>query len=158
MRADTARLAGFLRVQLVRLGVDPAGGPPLEPIVECQRERARTLREMAQNSVFFFRAPETYDEKAAAKHLAGDSRAVLAAAREALAALPEWSAPAVHAALEALAAARGAALGKIAQPLRVAVAGSGISPPIDQTLAILGREEVAARIARAEAWAAARAS
>jgi glutamyl-tRNA synthetase len=43
----------------------------------------------------------------------------------------------------------GLKLGKVAQPLRVAVAGSGVSPPIDQTLALLGKDVTLARIARA---------
>ena len=65
---------------------------------------------------------------------------MLGQARAALAALSEWSAAAIHGAIQALAEQSGAGLGKIAQPLRVAVSGGGVSPPIDQTLAILGRE------------------
>jgi glutamyl-tRNA synthetase len=74
-------------------------------------------------------------------------------ARDALAALGGWTAAAIHGAIQALAERSGAGLGKIAQPLRVAVSGGGVSPPIDQTLAILGRGETIARIDRAIAWA-----
>ena len=55
----------------------------------------------------------------------------------------------MDAALKALAAELGAGLGKVAQPLRVAVSGSGVSPPIDATLAILGAETVLRRVDRA---------
>jgi glutamyl-tRNA synthetase len=151
MRADATRLAGFLATQLERLGVDPTSGPPLETIVESQRERAKTLKEMAENSVFFFRAPTEYEEKAAKKNLTPDTLPLLGAARAALGAIGEWTPAGVHAALQGLADARGLNLGKIAQPLRVAVAGGSISPPIDQTLAALRREDVLARIERAEA-------
>src|SRR5207302_687939 len=101
---------------------------------------------------FFFVAPQQYEPKAAAKTLTPEAAGVLAAARERLAALLEWGATSIHGALQALADERGATLGKIAQPLRVAVSGGGVSPPIDQTLAILGRNEVARRIVAAEAF------
>jgi glutamyl-tRNA synthetase len=82
-----------------------------------------------------------------------DSLPLLGRARETLAALGEWTAAAIHGAIQALAEQSGAGLGKVAQPLRVAVSGGGVSPPIDQTLAILGRGETIARIDRAIAWA-----
>lgn len=149
MRAPAARLAADLAGYLTGLGVDPASRN-LEAIVEAQRERAKTLREMASNSLFFFRAPAEYEPKAAAKSLTTETAPGLAAARAALAALDEWSAPRIHATLEQVAADRGLALGKIAQPIRVAVAGAGVSPPIDRTLAILGQGESLRRIEAAE--------
>ena len=67
MHAPPARVATELAWQLGQLGVDVAGGPPLEAIVLAQRERAKTLHEMAGNSLYFFRSPEGYDDKAARK-------------------------------------------------------------------------------------------
>jgi glutamyl-tRNA synthetase len=153
MRLPPARIAVELRWQLERLGVDVANGPPLESIVEAQRERSKTLKEMAQASRFFFEAPASYEDKAARKHLAADSKPVLEQVRAVLAALAEWTAPAIHAAIQVLAEGGGVGLGKIAQPVRVAVSGSGVSPPIDQTLAILGREQTLARIDAAISYA-----
>jgi glutamyl-tRNA synthetase len=155
MKADVHRLASFLATQLERLGVDPTQGPPLAAIVESQRERAKTLKEMAENSLFFFRAPTVYDEKAAKKNLTPEARPLIEAARAALDALADWTPAGIHAALQALADGRGVNLGKIAQPLRVAVAGGSVSPPIDQTLAALARADVLARIDRALATIAA---
>ena len=66
--------------------------------------------------------------------------------RARLAALSEWSAAAINAALNALAAELQVGLGKIAQPVRVAVTGTAVSPPIDATLALLGRERALARL------------
>jgi glutamyl-tRNA synthetase len=71
---------------------------------------------------------------------------MLAQVRERLGALPEWSTAAIHGALDELATALGAGLGKIAQPVRVAVTGTAVSPPIDVTLELLGRERSLARI------------
>jgi glutamyl-tRNA synthetase len=149
MREPPARIVPELRWQLARLGVTGASDATLEAVVLAQRERSKTLREMAEASRFFFAAPATYDEKAAKKHLTAETAPVLERARGALAGLPEWTAPGIHEAVQALAAAGGLALGKVAQPLRVAVSGGGVSPPIDQTLAILGREETLRRLDRA---------
>jgi uncharacterized protein YceH (UPF0502 family) len=66
-----------------------------------------------------------------------------------LAALGDWRAPALHAAVSAVAAERSVALGKVAQPVRVAVTGGAVSPPIDVTLEILGRETTLERLDRA---------
>jgi glutamyl-tRNA synthetase len=66
--------------------------------------------------------------------------------RAALAALPDWNAAAIHSVLNELATTLQMGLGKIAQPLRVAVAGTAVSPPIDATLALLGRDRALARI------------
>ena len=67
-------------------------------------------------------------------------------------ALPEWTAAALHDALRATAGALGLKLGKVAQPLRVAVSGGGVSPPMDATLEVLGRETSLARLDRAIGW------
>jgi glutamyl-tRNA synthetase len=114
------------------------------------------VREMAVNSAFFFRPPEAYDEKALRKHVTPEVLALLAETAQHLAQLTDWSAPAIHELINGLALARGVALGKLAQPIRLAVCGGTVSPPIDATLEILGREESLARLRRAlERWSAA---
>jgi glutamyl-tRNA synthetase len=55
----------------------------------------------------------------------------------------------VHVAIMAVAAEQGVGLGKVAQPIRVAVSGGTVSPPIDVTLEILGRDTTVARLDRA---------
>jgi glutamyl-tRNA synthetase len=66
-----------------------------------------------------------------------------------LGALEVWSAPAIHGVIESVASRHGVGLGKVAQPLRVALCGGPVSPPIDATAALLGRTRVIERIARA---------
>ncbi len=70
----------------------------------------------------------------------------LARVRARLAALEEWKAAAINEALNALATELQVGLGRIAQPVRVAVTGTAVSPPIDATLALLGRERALARL------------
>jgi glutamyl-tRNA synthetase len=148
MRADPQRLATYLRPQLEALGVDASDTAKLAAVAKAQRERAKTLKEMAQNSVYFFRAIESFDEKAAKKHLTEEAGVLLQELQSQLAAV-EWKREAIHSAVETVATSRGLGLGKVAQPLRVAVTGSTVSPPIDVTLEILGREATLARVSRA---------
>ena len=154
VRAQPAKLVPYFQAQLRRLGLDSSDQALLEGVIVAQRERAKTLKEMAHNSRFFFTDSIELDPKAAAKHLAGDAPQLLAKVRERLAALGSWDAAGIHAALNDLATQLGAGLGKIAQPLRVAVTGTSVSPPIDATLALLGRERSLARIDGALARAA----
>jgi glutamyl-tRNA synthetase len=146
VRSPPADLVPHLRFQLARLGLPGDDQALLEGVILAQRERAKTLREMAENSRFFFTDAIEIDAKAAAKHLAADAMPTLRVARERLAALAAWTAPAIHEALHALAGEQGVGLGKIVQPIRVSVSGGTVSPPIDATLALLGRERTLRRI------------
>jgi glutamyl-tRNA synthetase len=157
MRAPVARIAAELAWRLQARGLDP-GQRDLAAIVEAQRERAKTLAEMADNSMFFFVAPSDYEPKAAAKNLTAEALRVLVRSREVLASLADYTPPAIHGALALVGEELGLSLGKVAQPLRVAVAGGAVSPPIDQTLAILGSSDVTRRIEAAEAFIRARAA
>ena len=146
MRAQPAALVPRLRAQLRRLGIDSDDERLLEGIIVGQRERAKTLKEMAQNSRFFFTEAVDIEPKAAAKHLSGEGVQMLSKVRERLAGLPDWTVTGIHAALDDLATALEVGLGKIAQPVRVAVTGTAVSPPIDATLQLLGRERALARM------------
>jgi glutamyl-tRNA synthetase len=148
VRAQPKDLLPHLRWHLARLGIFSQDDALLEGIVLSQRERSKTLKEMAENSRFFFGDEVTLDPKAAEKHLTTDARSLLRELRERFAVVGQWAAPAVHAALEALAKEKSLGLGKVAQPLRVAVTGGTISPPIDQTLALLGQARTLARLDR----------
>jgi glutamyl-tRNA synthetase len=131
------------------LAVSAPDDTVLEAVVLAQRERSKTLKEMAEASRFFFEAPSSYDAKAAGKHLTAESAPILKSARESLAKLAEWRPELIHGVIQEQAEAGGVGLGKVAQPLRVSVSGGGVSPPIDQTLAILGREQTLTRLDRA---------
>jgi len=149
MRAPVGTLAVGLRAQIAALGIAVEDDRLLEGVANAQRERARTLKEMAANSLFFFVDFEHYDEKAAKKNLTPDTAPLLQVLLEGLRSLAEWNAGAIHEVINAVANRYGVGLGKVAQPLRVAVSGGAVSPPIDITVALLGRERVCSRIERA---------
>ena len=147
--AAAPRLALDLGWQLERLGVDCSEGPPLEGVADAYRERARTLHEMAQAAIFFYQDFETFHEKAAKKHLGPDAIEPLKRLREGLEALEDWRAEPIHALVEGVAEALDLKMGKVAQPLRVAVSGGPVSPPIDVTVALLGKDKTLERLDRA---------
>lgn len=147
-------VARHLSYHLGRLNVDPAPAPALSDVVKAQQERAKTLVEMAANSVYFYQDFEVYDEKAAQKNLTPSTRPALERLLEALQQLVEWEPNQIHAAVTGVAEMLGEKLGKVAQPLRVAVSGGTVSPPIDVTLFLLGQQRTLERIHRALAYIA----
>jgi glutamyl-tRNA synthetase len=152
MRAPLPYLAGVLREQLQRLGIETQDQALLEGVVAGQRERSKTMKEMAETSRYFFVDAVTIDDKAGRKHLMGEGAVVLGRLRSALGALTDWSTAQVHEVLTALATESGVGLGKVAQPLRVALTGTAVSPPIDATAALIGRDRVLSRLDQALAW------
>ena len=117
-------------------------------LLEMYQERIQTFHDLEEQAGFFFAPPAEYGpEKALKKHLFKGGLELLALTNEALHASPGWTGENVHDAIKAVAdtAAEGR-LGKIAQPLRIALTGGPVSPPIDQTLVYIGREQTLARI------------
>jgi glutamyl-tRNA synthetase len=149
VRATASSLAAGLKAQLAELGVTTDDQCLLEGVVNAQRERAKTLKDMAHGSLFFFRDFDAFEPRAAAKNLTAQVVPLLLALREAFATLNEWNAGSIHEAINAVGNRSGVGLGKVAQPLRVAVTGGAVSPPIDVTVALLGLATTQARIDRA---------
>lgn len=143
---DPAAVAPELRWHLARAGLDADTGPKAEDIVIALRERVHTLNEMADKARVWFGPLQSYDDAAVAKHLTAAARVPLQAAHAALAGVQGWSAAAVHDALNAAATGLGLGLGKVAQPLRVAITGTQVSPSIDHTVYLAGQAEALKRI------------
>jgi glutamyl-tRNA synthetase len=142
-----AALAPFL-AEVAGGPVDPT--PELARLVDLLRERSQTLRELAERARFFLREEIALDEQAAARFLRPEARAPLADLRERLSRLAEWSEPALEKAFEEVRAAHGdLPMGRLAQPVRVAVTGSSASPGIFETLALLGPRRSLARLSAA---------
>lgn len=150
--STSEHIAHHLSWHMGQQGIDPADGPALTDVVELQQERAKTLVEMAANSVFFYRAADIYDEKAAKKNLTIDSAELLTEMFQRLSALTTWQAEPIHDEIKACSVGKEVGMGKVAQPIRVAVTGTTVSPPLDATLAILGRERTLTAIMKAITW------
>lgn len=144
-------IAQHLAWHLEQLNIDTTNGPELTKVIALQQERSKTLVEMAANSAFFYQEVNDYDEKAAKKHLI-KSIDVLKDMHQRLGTIPNWSAEPIHAQIKQCATDRELGMGKIAQPIRVAITGNTISPSIDITLELIGKERTLSAIENAIAW------
>ena len=149
---DAEHLAHLLSYHVGKLGIDPSQGPDLVMIAEVQRERARTLVEMAEISACYYRDFDEFDAVSAKKHLRPVAEEPLAAIRDVLAKLDNWEPEALHQAVKDIAEKLELNMGKVAQPLRVAVTGRAASPGIDVTLQMVGRDACLRRIDKALAY------
>lgn len=124
----------------------------LETIAEMVQPRLRSLNDLPSQVDFLFLPAAPVDEKSWEKVMVGseDAHDILGEAAEAFASC-EWQRDVLHAALLAIGEARGKKLGKVQAPVRVAVTGRTVGPPLFESLELLGREETLARIATARA-------
>ena len=147
--AEPEKIAHHLGIHLGKLGIDPCNGPDIMDVVMAQKERAQTLVEMAQISEFIYRDFDAYDEAAAKKHLRPVAQEPLEKMREALVAVEDWQPEVLHQVVKDVSEALDVKMGKVAQPLRVAVVGRAASPGIDVTLHLVGKDACLRRIDRA---------
>jgi glutamyl-tRNA synthetase len=143
---DPEAVATHLVWHLQQAGYDLANGPKPAELVIALRERAQTLKEMAEKSAVWFGPLTQYDEAAVAKHFKAEARAPLTQMRERLAALEPWAAEPIHEVVKTVSEALGIGMGKIAQPMRVAITGTQVSPDIGWTVYLCGRDEALRRI------------
>ncbi|MBI2354744.1 MAG: glutamate--tRNA ligase [Deltaproteobacteria bacterium] len=147
---DPQRLAGLLAPFLAERGADPsAGGPQLAAVVKTLQERARTLIEMAEGALFYYLAPEAYDETAMAKFEKGHLLAVYATVAERLATTSARTAAEFDALLKDLCAEKGWKMPQLGQPLRIALSGGTQAPGIGEIIETLGSAETVRRVHRA---------
>jgi glutamyl-tRNA synthetase len=124
----------------------------LTPLIQ---ERIQMLAEAVPLIGFCFVDEVTYDEAAVRKHLKNRAGDVLDAAAAALAGLPTWTTEAIMGALDGVAQDLGLGRGRTFQPVRVAVTGTAVSPPLPETLAVMDRGVVVDRIRAARSLVAA---
>jgi len=151
-------LAGQLMPFLVRAGLDPADGPDPVYIAEAYHERAETLLHMAASARYCYEDFEAFDESSAKKHLRPVILEPLRTLRARLEVLEHWGQTQIDEAIHEVAAEYDINLGKLGQPLRVAVTSGPVSPPIDVTLWLVGRARTLQRIDRALEYIEARAA
>lgn len=144
-----AKLGEALMPFLVKAGLDPAEGPDPERIATGFRERAETLLHMAASARYCYEDFDEIDEKSAKKHLRPVILEPFRIARDRLAALEPWEQTAINEVIEDVAADFDIKMGKLGQPLRVAVTGGPVSPPIDVTLELVGQDRTIRRMDRA---------
>ena len=146
----TQEVAKELVWHLNKLGVtNLENGPCPELIVKNYAERTHTLKEMAQKAVCYYEDIKEYDPAGVKKWIKEGSVDVLKASLEVLSALESWDAVSIDEALEALAKKLEIGMGKVGQPLRLAMTGTAMSPGIGDTMLLVGRERALSRIEKA---------
>jgi glutamyl-tRNA synthetase len=145
---DPERLAALLVPFLGKRGFDVEPSPWLVKAVRTFQERSRTLEEMAESSEFYFRCKDP-DPKAAEKFFTPEMAPVFEEIAREFADLPDFTPAAMEPVLHRVAEKTGSKLGKVAQPMRVALTGGTVSPGIFEVMDVLGRDEVIRRLLRA---------
>ncbi|MET4568085.1 glutamate--tRNA ligase [Rhodanobacter soli] len=150
---DPQSLAAEFEWHLQRAGIDASHGPAPVDVIVALRDRVHTLKEMAERAKIWYAPIAEWDDKAVTKHLKNDSAVAVLDAAKSLLAGCEWMPEPIHQVIEQVAAKLELGMGKIAQPLRVAMTGTQVSPSIEYTIYLAGRDEALKRIDAAIALA-----
>ena len=146
--ADDARLADLVKPRIEARGGDVAAGPCLAEVTGLLKSRAGNLEKLADAALFFYKKGEL-DKAALEGAFADGGREALALFAEKWNALADLTPEAVYGIIQAVMAEREIPMKVLANPLRIAVCRADRTPQIDKTLCLIGREEVAARMAEA---------
>jgi len=143
-QADKAALAADIAARLLKLDVHVSEQVDLNCVLDLYKERASTLNELAESIAYFYKKP-VMDAAAAEKHLTDDIKPAMTKLAVLLSQV-EWHAEAIHHVIAEVVTEFQLKFPKVAMPLRVLITGIAQSPSIDQVMALLGRDEVLARI------------
>jgi len=143
-QADNAYLVTDISKRLSKLNITIGAQGNLPAVIDLYKERINTLNELASSIAYFYQKP-VFDVAASEKHLTADIKPVLATLLGLLAPI-EWQAEIIHQAINEVVTQYQLKFPKVAMPLRVALTGIAQSPSIDQVMALLGKNEVLARI------------
>lgn len=130
--------------RLAKMGVKVAASPDLKAVLNLYRERANNLNQLAADTAYFYALPQA-NAADVEKHITIEIQPVIKALVEKLLAI-EWTAEAIHHAINAVVTENQLKFPKVAMPLRVMLTGIAQSPSIDQVMALLGQKETLARI------------
>jgi len=118
----------------------------LEKMVKTLRERSKTLVELVDSAGFYLTDDISIDEKAATKLLTPEVRAPITKLIEKLTALDDFTEANIEQVFSTVLEDLGLSMGQLAQPVRVALTGSTVSPGIHEVIAVLGKERTARRL------------
>ncbi len=143
--ASTDYLVKDITKRLAKLNITVTSQPNLSAVIDLYKERVNTLNELAANIAYFYQKP-LIDVDAAEKHLTAEIKPAIASLTTLLTTV-EWQAKNIYHAINEVITQHQLKFPKVAMPLRVLLTGIAQSPSIDQVMALLGRDEVMARIA-----------
>jgi glutamyl-tRNA synthetase len=150
------QIVDLVKQRLHKTGTNYDAGTDFHSIVDLYRQRVSTINQLADSILYCFEDFEEYDEKAAKKALRPVALEPLQSLLKEFGNLEEWKSPAIHQVIESITQVLELNMGKVGQPLRVAVTGGSFSPPIDKTVEIIGKAKTLARISRAISYISAK--
>ncbi len=153
---NAEEISPHLKWHFNHLDIDLTEGPDLADLIFVQKDRHNNLHDIAKDSAIYYHDFEEFDPNAAKKHLRGAAIESLNSIYQRLSEVDNWTAESLHDAVTDVAQSLELKMGKVAQPLRVALAGCAISPSIDLTLWLTGKKRSLARIQTALAFIEAR--
>lgn len=127
-------------------GIDYKNGPDLKQLLAVQSERCKTLLEITEKSTYFYNQHIQRDESAFTKFVKPDLTPVLESIFKYLSELSHWKASDIHAIIMKVAEEFSLSLGKIGPALRVILTGSTVSPSLDMTIELIGKESTLQRL------------
>ena len=154
VNCDLGEIVDLVKQRLQRIGVDLDDDRDISLMVDLYRQRVSTINQLAESILYCFQDFDDYEAKAAKKALRAEALQPMQRLHDELNALEQWQADKIHAVIEAITIELDIGMGKVGQPLRVAVTGGSFSPPIDQTLELLGKSRSMNRIKRAISYLA----
>lgn len=141
-----AEVAAALKWHFDKNGIDITKGPALVDLITLQAERCKNLEDICSNSIYFYQDNVRYDKDAVKKQLRPMVLQPLTTLMQSFKQLEQWKPETLQQCINDVCAQYDLGMGKVAQPLRVAVTGGSSSPAIDKTLTYIGKERVLARL------------
>jgi len=144
--ADTKHLTDQLAWHLNAQSVDVNNGADISKVIDALRERSKTLVEMVNNMKMFYQDFDEFDEKLAKKQFKSSARPIITALLEKYTQLEDWSSEAIHYVVKQVCDEQDVGFGKVGQPFRLALSGTGNAGSIDVVAELVGKERTIARL------------
>ena len=149
MNLPVENIRDALSISMKKLGIDHSDGPDLISVVKVFRERAETMLHMAESCRYCYEDFKQLDPKSVKKHLRPVILEPLKSVSKKFNQLSEWSSENIESCIKDTVASYDITMGKLGQPLRVAVTGGSVSPPIDKTIWLIGKDRILRRLEQA---------
>ena len=144
--ADTQHLIDQLAWHLNEQAIDISGGPDITKVIDALRERCKTLVEMAESMKMFYQDFKSFDEKAASKQFKPAAEPIITALIVKYSELEDWSSEAIHDIVKQVCDEQDVGFGKVGQPFRLALSGTGNAGSIDTVAELVGKNRTIERL------------
>ena len=144
--ADTQHLIDQLAWHLNEQAIDISSGPDIIEVIDALRERCKTLVEMAESMKMFYQDFKSFDEKAASKQFKPAAEPIITALIVKYSELEDWSSEAIHDIVKQVCDEQDVGFGKVGQPFRLALSGTGNAGSIDTVAELVGKNRTIERL------------